>query len=447
MNYFPLKYYTDASRKPLLFHVINVGDGLMILVIFPDLTVMLYDCNVTEDIKDTVLNYLKNHIPSRLNCDTLQLEKWIDIYVNSHRDQDHYRGLSSVKEEFDIRQIWDSGETGATTQDADYQYYMRLRRRLIEQNGKNAVIIPTPSIKPIKSFGGAAVYCLNSSEDVVLCRPQDKYLAEAKVQHTNSIVLSICYSGRNIMLPSDSDWHAWKNHIIPAFKGNACLKGDILIASHHGSKSFFTDEKNDGIDINLNPDTTYLDALKHITPKITLISCGDYSQYHHPNVDALKEYQSHTSNKQVYKTNAKGTFAGCINNDGTWTVVPSRFRKKTLGSGNFDIKCLSTYDSQTVTINSGAIVRVGCNLAFSISVSGGVTDPQDSVEVWWEVSNGGIGSDHDHQEIYFKDKTESQGKYKFSRTVSYKGTHLLRVYLSNKKKKIYLTRIFVVTGK
>nr|WP_307726561.1 hypothetical protein [Trichlorobacter sp.] len=419
----------------------------MILLIFPDLTVMLYDCNVTEDNKQRVLGYLENHIPSRLNHATLQQEKWIDIYVNSHRDQDHYRGLSSVKEIFDVRQIWDSGETGATTQDTDYQYYMRLRRRLIEQNGKSAVFVPTPSLKPILSLGGAAIYCLNSSEDVVLSRPQSEYLAEAKVQHTNSIVLSITYSGHNIMLPSDSDWHAWKDHIIPVFKGKTCLNGDILVASHHGSRSFFTDENNDGIDLKQNPDTTYLDALKLIDPKITLISCGDYSQYHHPNVDALKEYKLHTSNKQVYTTNAKGTFAGCINSDGTWTVVPSRFRSKSIGSGNFDIRCISTCEGQSVTINSGATVRTGSSLEFSIAVSGGITDPQDSVEVWWEVSNGGVGLDHDHQEIYYKDKNESGGKYKFTRVVSYKGTHLLRVYLSNKKKRIYLTRIFVVTGK
>ena len=38
------------------------------------------------------------------------------------------------------------------------------------------------------------------------------------------------------------------------------------------------------------------------------------------------------------------------------------------------------------------------------------------------------------------------GKDEFYRLVKYEGTHLLRCYLHNKKKKIYATQVFVVKG-
>lgn len=70
------------------------------------------------------------------------------------------------------------------------------------------------------------------------------------------------------------------------------VKSDILVASHHGSRSFFTDEANDTIDIQKNPDTTYMEAIEHIDPDVTLISCGKYETYHHPNKEAEALYKN-----------------------------------------------------------------------------------------------------------------------------------------------------------
>lgn len=40
----PLGYYTNNTS--LRFHMLDVGEGLMILIIFPNDQVMLFDCNV-----------------------------------------------------------------------------------------------------------------------------------------------------------------------------------------------------------------------------------------------------------------------------------------------------------------------------------------------------------------------------------------------------------------
>lgn len=135
------------------------------------------------------------------------------------------------------------------------------------------------------------------------------FKAAAKIQHTNSIVLKISYGGRDILLTGDSDWKSWKEKIVPNFKKT--VKSDILVASHHGSRSFFTDEANDTIDIQKNPDTTYMEAIEYIDPDVTLISCGKYETYHHPNEEAealYKKYSSHSHLLRCKISNArKGT--------------------------------------------------------------------------------------------------------------------------------------------
>lgn len=76
----PLKYYCDENA--FRFHILDVGEGLMILIIFPDNKVMLFDCNVTEENADEILNYLDKNIPLNYNEDTDSEEKIIHFFVN-----------------------------------------------------------------------------------------------------------------------------------------------------------------------------------------------------------------------------------------------------------------------------------------------------------------------------------------------------------------------------
>jgi len=456
---YPLAYYTDDEQENLLFHLLDVGEGLMCLVIFPDDTTILFDCNVTGDNEDNVLKYLERQIPFRWDEEAKTLVQWIDVFVNSHRDDDHYRGLSKVHTKFPIKSIWDSGQTGATTQSDQYQYYMRLRRSLREKYGENAVIVPKPSQYPLTTLGDAYVYCLNSSIDYsdqihyltfarFLELVKKNIIKEGKIQHTNSIVLSINYKGRVLMLPGDSDYLAWRDKIMPSFKGTGLLKTNILVASHHGSRSFFTDEtQNDTIDIEENSDTTYIEHIYEIAPSIILIPCGEYDSAHHPNEDALRIYKKNTTNEQVYATNIRWTLAGFIDKNGTWAVAPSRFFRKTNIRRNFKIKCICRHNGNQYEGKSGEVFLIGSLLNFSVQSNFGILDPIDKVSITWEVSNGGISSDHEHQEIYYKSKSEGTPKKNFDREVSYHGTHLLRCYINNKKKKIRATQVFVVQGK
>lgn len=443
----PLSFYT--SDKVLRFFLLDVGEGLMNLIVFPDNTVMLFDCNVTNDNEEGVLSFLDHYIPEVYNSDSKSYEKPIHIFVNSHRDEDHYRGLKKVNSKFPIKSIWDSGQTGATTGSDDYKYYMYLRRELRKKNANN-LFVPTPTNIEITDFAGAKVYCLAAEEDYV--QDYDNLALRevaAKIQHTNSMVLLIEYKGIKKLLTGDSDWKSWKEKIVPNFKDNDFLKSNIMIASHHGSRSFFTDENlNENIDIDQNPDSTYIESIELVSPDIVLISCGNYESAHHPNKDAMKLYKNNTSEGQVYTTNSKGHLCGFIDETGYFSVLPSRFSFRTNTSSNvgFSIKCKKITNGVETALENNTTTLKGGSLKFSIESYGGLIEPFNKVSVLWEVSNGGKYSDYMHQEIYYKGKDESDGILSFSRDLSFSGTHLLRCRVKNSHKKLDITQVFVVNA-
>ena len=407
--------------------MLDVGEGLMVLLIFPDNTTMLFDCNVTNDNKEKVLHFLAEWIPKRHDSESKTESQWIDVFVNSHRDTDHFRGLKQVNEQFAIHSIWDSGQYKAgATGSTEYNYYMDLRRKIKAKYGENALVVPTPSNQPIRTLDNAEIYCLSSIEDAVI--EFSSSLKGLKEHHTNCIVLSIRYAGRSILLTGDSDWYAWKNHIVPDFEDTALLQNDILQASHHGSRSFFTDEEeNDTIDEEKNPDTTYTASIQIINPSITLIPCGSYETYHHPNKDALKLYEQFTKRDdrdditQVYTTFDKGHFCGFIDNQGQWTVVPHRFRPYSPDEKHsFQIRCQMIDKNGTRTNkDSGDLFFTGTQVEFWIDAI------KKIVAVSWEVSNGGA-NDHAHYQNIYDNSPDEKNQLKFKRDVSFEGLHLLR---------------------
>ena len=102
----PLSFY--KANDGIKFYLVNCGSGLTHLIVFPDDTVMLFDCNLIDDAehpnrnKDYILNFFKNVIPKKIDeyGNTFQP---IDIFVNSHRDTDHLKGLKDINSVFPIQ--------------------------------------------------------------------------------------------------------------------------------------------------------------------------------------------------------------------------------------------------------------------------------------------------------------------------------------------------------
>src|SRR5439155_4720294 len=143
--------------------------------------------------------------------------------------------------------------------------------------------------------------------------------------HEAMLVLKVKYGGRSILLPGDSDYLAWKNRILPEFRNEVTC--EILIASHHGSRSFFMEVVPDQ---EYSRNDFWTEHLKAISPSVVLISVDDGTKHGHPNPEALQEYLAQAPS-HVFTTNDCGHLVGVFHDNGRYTICPSRFKRRQPG--------------------------------------------------------------------------------------------------------------------
>lgn len=274
-----------AGRPMVAVHFIDVGQGNMVLCVFPDRRVLVYDCNITQENEARVLGYLRRIIPGY----------HIDIFVNSHRDADHMRGIEALHRTFPIRSLWDSGVSG-NIDTPEYSTYMALRRSLPAQS----VIEAT---RNLHTHGSPLVWVINGKRD-------------GGDQNAQSIVLKIDYQGSSVLLTGDTDVRVWANHIVS--ESTALVRSKILLASHHGSDSFFSVS---------NGPYPYVSHMRAINPEMTVISVGP-NAHGHPHVSALRLYDEHTRGSQqgqkVFRTDTHGTILLELLGYGDWRMTPNQ---------------------------------------------------------------------------------------------------------------------------
>jgi beta-lactamase superfamily II metal-dependent hydrolase len=268
----------------LVIHFIDVDCGNMTLVLFPNGTTYLYDCNLTDGNKGAILAYLRKAMGSR---------KRIDIFICSHRDADHMRGLRKIHNAYPIGEIRDPDVPGTTIDSPEYCDYMALRReigsRTIEARTKLEV-------------GNATVRYMNAADD-------DLYDA-----NDQSVVMKIEYAGSAVLLAGDTSFRPWKESILP-FYSDEKLRADILLGSHHGSLTFFddpSDEKN-----------YYTAHIKKIAPAMTLLSVGSnvWDLPDDKTIELYTRYSSGSNNgNKVFRTDEKGNMKLVLKSGGGWSL-------------------------------------------------------------------------------------------------------------------------------
>src|SRR3989344_2581782 len=264
----------------------------MVLCQLDDGTRLLYDCNVTSKNADEVLSYLGK---------TIGWGSSVNIFVNSHRDADHMRGVKRIHDYFPIRKVWDSGVTGNTPDCTEYREYMDLRRT-----------VGYVEVEKLKrwTFGKSLLRVMNSKNDGLIDDPNAQSIV-IKVQHVDM-------QSRNLasaMLTGDSDAQTWRHSILKDY-AISDLSADILLASHHGSLSFFDDPADEK--------HYYLAHLKAISPAMTIISVGD-NGYGHPDSKAISFYEEHSkgSNKgnKIKRTDEHGNIKLALKDEGGWSIL------------------------------------------------------------------------------------------------------------------------------
>ena len=267
-------------------HILDVGCGNMAICLNSDGTRIVIDCNITEDNQDSVLSYTKR-VVGRGNP--------IDVFVNTHRDADHMRGICDLHDQHKIKEIWDADVPGTTTNSPEYEVYMRLRRS-----------VKTVTIKP-RTYGkwGNTKY-----------RWMNGKWGDYTDTNQQSVVVKVEYKspGCSVLFTGDTDYRPWKEKILPYYQ-SVDLTAAILIAAHHGSVNFF--------DNPADSQNYYVNHIKKIKPDMTLVSVGP-NPYGLPDKNAVELYKKYSSGSdkgnKVYTTSDKGNMRIQLKDGGGWTL-------------------------------------------------------------------------------------------------------------------------------
>lgn len=264
-------------------HFIDIGCGNMVLI-RTSTKIIFYDCNITDDNEGRVLRYLRR---------VLGLGSPIDIFICSHRDADHMRGIKSLHSGYPISTVFDNGVTGTSPDSDEYQAYMELRRRVGYQE-----------IEPqtYEKYGDTKFRFINSKR-LDYSNPNEQSIV-LKLEHDGGI---------SCLLAGDTNYRPWKEKILPHYGQD--VKSNIFLAPHHGSLTFFDDPSDS--------ENYYTKHIKTIAPDMTLISVGT-NVHGLPDKKALELYTKYsTGSKQgnrVYSTQEKGNMRLELKDNGEWEL-------------------------------------------------------------------------------------------------------------------------------
>lgn len=261
-----------------IVHFLDVGQGNMSFIQTTQGGVYFFDCNLTTDREDEILNYVAKHIGWGTS---------ISAFICSHRDADHMRGIKTLHEYFPISSIWDSGYPGTTTTTSEYLSYMDLRRR-----------VGSKVLERLKrfDFGRTRLRVLSASDERLEKNANAQGIV-IKVEQLNSS--GTC--GSSAMLTGDSDAETWRYGILSDYE-KADVSCDILVAGHHGSITFFDDPADEK--------HYYTSHVEAMSPAMSLISVGPNS-HGHPDKKAVALYEKYSSGSRqgnkVFRTDKQGS--------------------------------------------------------------------------------------------------------------------------------------------
>ena len=253
---------------------------------------IIVDCNLTNQNERDVLNYLKGKIAST---------KRTHLFICSHRDADHMRGIEKLHAVFPIDKILDNDYPGTTTDTNEYRTYMRLRREV----GSGIV-----KKKTRRDFGRTRLRYL-SARDERLEKNANAQGIVIKVEHLSADSATVLGS---VILSGDSDAETWRYGIQKDY-AKEDLSCDLLVAGHHGSITFFDDPADE--------EHYYTNHMRVMSPAMTIVSVGK-NPHGHPKAKALELYEKYSKGSKqgnkVFRTDREGNMYVELKDNGGWNL-------------------------------------------------------------------------------------------------------------------------------
>ncbi|MEN6356159.1 MAG: ComEC/Rec2 family competence protein [Armatimonadota bacterium] len=246
------------SGKTLDVTVMDVGEGLCVVMRTPSDKVMVMDCGTGSWRKsDTVGESVVVPYLHRMGKNA------IDVAVLSHPHSDHVSGYAGLLKAVPAKVVMDIGAKHASP------FYKRFLRQ-VKMSGATYRIAKRG--QKIEMGDGVTVQVLSPD-------PEMHY----SDLNNNSIVLRIVYKKAAILLAADAEEEAEQDIL----DSGMSVRAQVLQVGHHGSKAASSAQ--------------WLAAVK---PAIAIISCGRHNNYGHPSSQAIDRLES--CGARVYRTDRCG---------------------------------------------------------------------------------------------------------------------------------------------
>lgn len=259
----------------LKVHFIDVGQADSTLIEFSDggedYTILIDGGNWN---RTNVVDYLRNMSVSE-----------IDLAIATHPDADHIGQLDKVINQFDVGEVWMSGNTNTS------RTFQRLLQAIDQQN----VDYYEPRTGEEFDIGPLQI-------DVLY----PKTISEN--DNEESISLKLTYGDVSFIFTGD----AARNDELKMLQSGFNLDADILHLGHHGSNT-----------------STHPSFLKAVSPSVAIYSAGVNNSYGHPHGEVVNLIKN--SGAKLYGTDVHGTII--ISTDGkTYNITTKKSGTVTSGS-------------------------------------------------------------------------------------------------------------------
>ncbi len=257
-------YYQSLNILKVTF--INVSQGDSTLIQTPKGENILIDCGQAYTIQrgEKTINYnaAEKYIVPYFRHNGITK---IDKLILTHPDIDHIGGCETLIDNFEVLEVWDSGQTD------DSKPYSSLLKRILEKE------------IPLKVVNYGDSYTENNL-DLKVINKIDTQDTEFKSYNNNyAIALKLSYLNTSFLFMSDIEKESEES--ILTYSED--LKVDVLKVGHHGSKTSTTD-----------------DFMSMVRPEYSVISVGAKNRYGHPYPDVLERL--HYFGSKVYRTDNDG---------------------------------------------------------------------------------------------------------------------------------------------
>ncbi|HEV2061073.1 MAG TPA: MBL fold metallo-hydrolase [Solirubrobacteraceae bacterium] len=289
---------------------VDISEGDSTLVRLPGDSWVLIDVFRCEDHGIDLFKLMDDRLPTGEDG-----KPRLDLLIITHAHDDHIRGLQDLVERFDVQEIWAPRyETDKSLGDKFEEF------KKVMQDHDN-VVVQKGCRTPIAQLGEndeVTVRCFSPPGYIDIGEDLTDEQQRAEV-HKFCGVYKFSYAGVSVMFAGDSDLSCWDRIIgyyedVPDENDIGVIDSTVLHASHHGSRTFIKDHKDD---------EPWLRGLEVIDPEVVIVSVGANNKHKQPHDDVMKAYRDHVGDDDdVRETQHQGTITLEVEEDGAYDLRP-----------------------------------------------------------------------------------------------------------------------------